>query len=90
MTLNEQMDHYGKLPLPLEPELGQCSLTVGEILALAPGSLIKLSRPVGNKIDVNVAGVRFASGELIRMGGVLSLRIAGFHSNETGSERTSS
>jgi len=80
VTLNEKMSHYGKLPLPLEPELGRCSLTVGEILALAPGSLIKLSRPVGEKIDINVAGVRFGSGELIRMGGVLSLRIAGFHS----------
>ncbi len=80
MTLNEQMTHYGKLPLPLEPELGRCSLTVGEILALAPGSLIKLSRPVGEKIDINVAGVRYGSGELIRMGAVLSLRIAGFHS----------
>ena len=85
MTLNEQMEHYGKLPLSLEPELGQCSLTVGEILALAPGSLIKLSRPIGERIDVNVAGVRFASGELIRMGGVLSLRIAGFHLNPSDS-----
>ena len=79
MTLNEQIAHYGKLPLPLQPELGQCSLTVGEILALTPGSLIKLSRPLGEKIDINVAGVRFGSGELIRMGGVLSVRIAGFH-----------
>lgn len=79
MTLNEQIAHYGKLPLSLQPELGQCSLTVGEILALAPGSLIKLSRPLGEKIDINVAGVRYGSGELIRMGGVLSVRIAGFH-----------
>lgn len=79
MTLPEQIAHYGKLPLPLEPELGRCSLTVGEILALAPGSLIKLTRPLGEKIDLNVAGVRFGSGELVRMGGVLSVRIAGFH-----------
>jgi len=79
VTLNEQIAHYGKLPLPLQPELGQCSLTVGEILALAPGSLIKLSRPLGEKIDINVAGVRFGSGELVRMGGVLSVRIAAFH-----------
>jgi flagellar motor switch/type III secretory pathway protein FliN len=79
VTLQEQIAHYGKLPLPLEPELGRCSLTVGEILALAPGSLIKLSRPLGDKIDINVAGVRFGSGELVRMGGVLSLRVAGFH-----------
>ena len=79
MNLQEQIAHYGKLPLPLQPELGQCSLTVGEILALAPGSLIKLSRPLGEKIDINVAGARFGSGELIRMGGVLSVRMAGFH-----------
>ena len=79
MNLQEQIAHYGKLPLPLQPELGQCSLTVGEILALAPGSLIKLSRPLGGKIDINVAGARFGSGELIRMGGVLSVRIAGFY-----------
>jgi flagellar motor switch/type III secretory pathway protein FliN len=79
VTLQEQIARYGKLPLPLQPELGQCSLTVGEILALAPGSLIKLSRPVGEKIDINVAGVRFGSGELIKMGGVLSVRLAEFH-----------
>ena len=79
MNLQEKIAHYGKLPLPLQPELGQCSLTVGEILALAPGSVIKLSRPLGEKIDINVAGARFGSGELIRMGGVLSVRIAGFH-----------
>jgi flagellar motor switch/type III secretory pathway protein FliN len=79
VTLQEQIARYGKLPLPLEPELGRCSLTVGEILALAPGSLIKLSRPLGDKIDINVAGVRFGSGELVRMSGVLSLRVAGFH-----------
>ena len=80
MTLNEQIAHYGKLRLPFEPELGQCTLTVGEIVAIGPGSLIKLSTPLGEKIDVNVAGVRFGSGELVRVGGALSVRITGFHS----------
>ena len=80
MTLNEQMAHYGKLPLPLQPELGQCTLTVGEILALAPGSVVKLSKPLGDRIDIHVAGVRFGSGELVRVGGVLSVRMAAFYS----------
>jgi flagellar motor switch/type III secretory pathway protein FliN len=79
VTLNEQMAHYGKLPLPLQPELGQCTLTVGEILALAPGSVVKLSKPLGDRIDIHVAGVRFGSGELVRVGGVLSVRMAAFH-----------
>jgi flagellar motor switch/type III secretory pathway protein FliN len=79
VTLQEQIARYSKLPLPLQPELGQCRLTVGEIVALAPGSVIKLSKLVGEKIDINVAGVRFGSGELVRMGGVLSVRMDGFH-----------
>lgn len=79
MTLNEQIAHYGRLPLPFQPELGQCSMTVGEILELAPGSVIKLSKALGERVDVNVGGVRFGSGELVRMGGVLSVRMAGFH-----------
>lgn len=79
MNLNEQIAHYGKLPLPLEPELGRCSLTVGEILGLAPGSLIKLTRMLGDKIDVNISGVRFGSGELVRVGRNLSVRMVGFH-----------
>jgi flagellar motor switch/type III secretory pathway protein FliN len=80
VTLNEQMAHYGKLPLALQPELGQCTLTVGEILALAPGSVVKLSKPLGDRIDIHVAGVRFGSGELVRVGGVLSVRMAAFQS----------
>ncbi len=79
MSLIEQVSHYGRLPLPLEPELGRCSLTVGEILGLAPGSLIKLTRPLGDRIDVNIAGVRFGSGELVRVGKNLSVRMVGFH-----------
>lgn len=79
MTLEEQIARYGKLPLAFQPELGQCSLTVKEIVDLAPGSLIKLTRPLGEMIDIHVAGVPFGSGELIRMGGILSVRISGFH-----------
>lgn len=79
MNLNEQIAHYGKLPLPLEPELGRCTLTVGEILDLAPGSLIKLTRSLGEKIDLNIGGVPFGSGELVRVGESLSVRVAGFH-----------
>ena len=44
--------------------------------------VIKLTRPVGAKIDVKVCGLPFASGELVRIGGVLSLRISGFHTKD--------
>ena len=84
MTLEQQIASYGKLPLPLEPELGRCMMSVREILSLAPGSVIKLHRPLGSRIDVHVGGAPFGSAEFVRVGGVLSLRIAGFRT--TGPE----
>lgn len=82
MTAAEQAARFAKLTLPLEPELGQCTMSVREILSLAPGSVIKLSRPVGSNVGVRVGGTPFGNAELLRMGGVLSIRMTSFHKIE--------
>ena len=64
------------LSLPVESELGRCMLSVREILALRPGSLIKLSSPVGSPVDLYAGGTRFSSGEIIKTGNSLALRVA--------------
>jgi flagellar motor switch protein FliN/FliY len=82
LTAAEQVERFAKLTLPLEPELGRCMMPVREILSLAPGSVIKLSQPVGSSVDVRVGGTPFGKAELLRMGGVLSLRLTSFHKKE--------
>jgi flagellar motor switch protein FliN len=82
LTPEEQVARFAKLTLPLEPELGRCMMPVREILSLAPGSVIKLSRPVGARVDVRVGGAPFGTAELVRMGGVLSVRMTSFHKKE--------
>jgi len=74
----EQLARYAQLPVSVESELGQCSMSVREILSLAPGSVIKLSRPVAAKVDLFVGGAPFGSGELVRVRDSLGVRITNF------------
>jgi flagellar motor switch/type III secretory pathway protein FliN len=78
LSTPEQIARYAKLPLNVEVELGRCAMPMHKILSLTPGSLIKLSSPVGSKVDLLVGGVPFGSGEMARIGGALMVRITGF------------
>lgn len=76
MITVEHAARFGMLSLPVESELGRCTLSVREILALEPGSLIKLSSPVGSPVDLYAGGTRFSSGEIIKTGKSLAIRVA--------------
>ena len=82
MATPEQIARFSQLPLAVESELGRTSMSVREILSLAPGSLIKLTRPIGGKVDLSVGGAPFGSGEMLRIGGIIAVKITGF-ANQT-------
>jgi flagellar motor switch protein FliN/FliY len=76
--LSERIARFGQVPLHVDSELGRCSMPVREILSLAPGSVIKLSSPLGSKVDVFVGGVPFGFGEMMRLGKSIGVRLTGF------------
>jgi flagellar motor switch protein FliN/FliY len=76
VTAAEALGRFAALSLPVESELGRCTMSVREILSLAPGSLIRLSRSVGSPVDLYVGGVRFSSGEIVKAGDSMAIRIA--------------
>lgn len=76
--MNEQLSRFEQVPLEVESELGRCSMPLREILSLAPGSLIKLSNPVGSKVELHVGGAPFGFGEMTRLGSSIGVRITGF------------
>ena len=80
MTTEDKMARYSQLSFPLEAELGRCEMSVNEILSLAPGNVLTLDQPVGSKVSLFVGGASFCSGDLIRPGGAVALRITGFES----------
>ena len=75
MTIADNLARFAGLSLPVESELGRCTMSVREILSLAPGSLIRLSRSVGSPVDLYVGGARFSSGEIVRAGDSMAVRI---------------
>lgn len=76
MTNAENLTRFATLSLPVESELGRCTMLVREVLALAPGSILKLTRPVGSPVDLYVGGARFSAGEIVKTGDALAVRVA--------------
>ena len=78
MPTSGLLSRYALLPLPVEAELGRCSMPVRDILALAPGSIIKLSNAVGSQIDLRVGGAPFGAGEIVSISKTIAVRIVSF------------
>ena len=53
------------LPLSVSVELGRTSLTVREILGLAPESVVRLSRSTGEGVDIRADDKRLMRGEIV-------------------------
>ena len=63
------------VPLPVTIELGRARLPLGEVLALAPGSLVPLERAAHEPVDVFVGGKLYARGEVGTVGTKYGIRI---------------
>lgn len=63
------------VPLTITAQLGETQLTIRELLALAPGSVLELNRAAGESIDLYVNGVRVGSGDAVVVNESYGLRI---------------
>ena len=82
MTTDEKMSRYAQLSFSVEVELGRCEKSVQEILSLSPGSILTLPQPVGSKMTLYAGGASFCSGEMMRLGHSIAVRITGFESRK--------
>lgn len=53
------------IPVPISLELGQTRMSIGEILQLAPSSLVKLSRSTGEGVDIRAGEHSLMRGEIV-------------------------
>jgi flagellar motor switch protein FliN/FliY len=53
------------IALEVSVELGRTRMTIGELLALRPGSVIELDKLAGEPADILVNGTRIARGEVV-------------------------
>ena len=78
MISSEQANRYAELPFVVEAELGRLMLPMREILALAPGSIIRLPVRSGARVGLLAGGAPFASGEVVRIGHAPAVRLQAF------------
>lgn len=79
--LEEEIKHLADIPLTVQARLECCASTVGEILALEVGSVIRTRRAAGDNVDVHVGEAVIAQGEVLVMGHSLAVRLSDFTEN---------
>ncbi len=75
------------VPLSVAVELGRKKLSVREILALSPGSLVELEKLAGEAVDLLVNGKLFAKGEVVVIDENFGVRVSAIISPKERIER---
>ncbi len=63
------------VPLDVVVEIGRAKLPIGELLALDEGSVVSLTRTVGEPVDLLVNGTPTARGDIVVVDGRLGIRV---------------
>ena len=69
------LDRVRDVPVELAVEIGRTTMTIGETLSLAPGSIVSLNRLAGEPVDLLVNGKVIAQGEVVVIDEEFGLRI---------------
>jgi flagellar motor switch protein FliN/FliY len=66
----------GSVELDIAVELGNVSMTIGELLRMGEGSVVTLTQSVGDNVVMLANGTPVASGEVVIVDGTLGFRVA--------------
>jgi len=78
------LDTLLDVSLPVAIEFGRTSMTIQEVLELGTGSVIQLSRMVGEPVDIYVSDRKLAEGEVVVVGEHFGVRITRILSDAAG------
>ncbi len=83
-AVNASLDTLLDVSVPVAIEFGRTSMTIQEVLDLGAGSVIQLSRMVGEPIDIFVSDRKLAEGEVVVVGEHFGVRITRLISDSEG------
>jgi len=78
MSPQEEIAPLGEVPVEIEVELDRRVMTLGEVLDLEAGAVIRTVRSAGENIDIYIGGVLCGSGEIVVIENTLGVRITDF------------
>lgn len=68
--------------LSINAELGRARMTIGEIMKLSTGSIVRLNKAAGDPVDLRINDKLFASGEVIVVDDHFAIKITKLLSKE--------
>ncbi|HLH38164.1 MAG TPA: FliM/FliN family flagellar motor switch protein [Bryobacteraceae bacterium] len=78
MAALEELGHLADIPMDVNVELDRTTMKVREILSLAKGSIIRMTRSAGENMDIVIGGARLGSGEIVIIEDTVGVRITDF------------
>jgi flagellar motor switch protein FliN/FliY len=82
MTPRDEIASMSDIPVEIEFELDRKVMTVREILGLANGSVIRMTRSAGENIDILVRETLVGFGEIVVIENTMGVRITDFCGGE--------
>ena len=79
MTSHQAIAHYSDVPVDIEVELDRKILSIGAILDLKVGSVLKMTRSAGENIDILIGGTLVGFGEIVIIEDSMGVRITDFN-----------
>ena len=79
MTSHQEIAHYSDVPVDIEVELDRKIMSIGAILELKLGSVIKMTRSAGENIDIFIGGTLVGFGEIVIIEESMGVRITDFN-----------
>jgi flagellar motor switch protein FliN/FliY len=73
--MENELQRLHDVPVELAVEIGRTRMTIGETLALIPGSIVSLNRLAGEPVDLLVNGRPIARGEVVVVDEEFGLRV---------------
>ncbi len=71
----QNLDLLLDVPIPVTVEVGRTTMTLDEILALGPGSIVSLDKKAEEPVDLRVNGKLVARGEVVMVDDCYGLRV---------------
>ena len=82
MTSQEEISHIAEVPVEVEVELDRKTMSIGAILDLKQGSVVKMNRSAGENIGILVGGALVGFGEIVVIEETMGVRITDFCAEE--------
>lgn len=82
MTSLDEISPLADIAVDVEVHLDRKKLTIGAILDLKQGSVIKMARSAGENIDILIGGALVASGEIVILEERIGVRITDFNAED--------